>query len=571
MPETTPPARPSRPLRRKRWIILAAILAVLACPAVMWHVHMKSPAGRAEALLEQVRQRETGNAGLVARLLKAVGLEEKDPVSDLGLASALADLGPEVAPVLAEALKDSSTKVRAFSAAAFGELAEPVGVEPLLEALASETDRDVRVTIIGALGNIADRRAVPALIHVLESSKDGQQREVAAEALGYIGGPEAREALETVLKDPSDSAQDSAVSALGNIGDPASVPALLAVLADKDRHGHYTICLALGDIGDARAVPALITCTISGDRFVRPMAVRALGKIGDPRGLDAILSAAGSNDMDVRRDGLMALGRMGDRKGLALLESGLQDVSSGVRACAAEGLGHLGGPEAAPLLVQMLKDPDMSVRIFAIRALGYLGDQQAIPSLIAAARQSHASRFMVIWTLGVVGGPGADDALVGLLKDPDVQVRQQAVFSCGLRGRAEALPLLEELTADRDTNAAFRAVAGLGAIKTPEARSALETAAAKAPSYLVRRFAAMILKDGLARAAVAQFRSRPLSTTDTASHILRSLGDASVLPALEEVRRTGDRHVREEAARVIEYLKRRAAAMARQDTAGVAQ
>ena len=55
-----------------------------------------------------------------------------------------------------------------------------------------------------------------------------------------------------------------------------------------------------------------------------------------------------------------------------------------------------------------------------------------------------------MWRLGVVGGPWAYVVLANALRDPDVEVRREAVWALARLGEVEGLPLLDRAVRDPD-------------------------------------------------------------------------------------------------------------------------
>ncbi|MDP2309612.1 MAG: HEAT repeat domain-containing protein [Pseudomonadota bacterium] len=159
-----------------------------------------------------------------------------------------------------------------------------------------------------------------------------------------------------------------------------------------------------------------------------------------------------------------------------------------VRARAADGLDDVARLDA------LASDPSSVVRLVATARLGHLA--QARPAEVEAPlRRAVASpdayqRWKAAWGLGRV--PGASEALVPLLRDPDVDVRREAARSLGRLRDPSAVDAL--LVALRDDNSFVRrwAAAALGEIGDPRAKEALRAAAAD-PTTLAAQAAARAL------------------------------------------------------------------------------
>lgn len=157
---------------------------------------------------------------------------------------------------------------------------------------------------------------------------------------------------------------------------------------------------------------------------------------------------------------------------IAGLMTALESDKPVVRRNAADLLGQLGAAEAADRIAKLLTDKD--ARGGALAALGALRVQSSVPAIAAMARDTSVSergRFTAVSTLGAIGGPAAQAALIDFLADPKAAVRFAAQYaleqmrSTGAlaaalarddrRVRLHALSALGHL-ADRSTRPAIR-------------------------------------------------------------------------------------------------------------------
>jgi HEAT repeat protein len=587
MIETAPPARPSRPLRlrqgfggqgRRKWlIVIAATLAVLFGAAVVWYAHMRSPAGRAEAILEQVRQQVSGQTSFTDRIRKLVGLGVPDAAIE-NPAMALAELGPQAVPVLIDALKDPAARIHECALNALILMEEPAAAEALCGIVLGKDPDDRRSLAMNALVYMRDGRAVPILKGWLENHNAVISEAYAAGCLGKIGGPEARAALEVAVRDDSRPVRQNAAEGLGEIGDPASVLALLPLLGDPDPYVAGAAARALGDIGDRSAVPALLEAAKGDVLDLRQGVVLALGKIGGPAALPLIQEVASgkeggrlgkansSKEGEPQETALEVLGQMGGPEALPMLKTALKNPRAGTRCAAVNGIGRLGGPEALPLLLKALEDPDSEVCRAAARQLGYLpgtgpdfgGDAKAVEGLLAAtSHKAWTVRRAAIDSLAAIDSPEVEEAVVRLLKDPADDVKMAAAVVCGAKRRPEALPVFRALLKTDIEAYTFQCIVGLGALGTPEARQILqEEVVTKTRFFYLRKMAAGVLKDGLEPHLIAQTRSNRFQVASWAVECVRRLNTPAMIFALEEALKTVPAESRAEAARVIDHLRR---------------
>jgi hypothetical protein len=131
-------------------------------------------------------------------------------------------------------------------------------------------------------------------------------------------------------------------------------------------------------------------------------------------------------------------------------------------------LGEFAVPEAAPPLLERATDQsDLPTARAAVEALAVLSsnlttagrgfaDPAAVTAALLAAGASDDAglRSAAAFTLGVVGGPGADERLDVLLGDAVADVRFNAAIGLARQGRSNAYETLEEMLALPDVPAA---------------------------------------------------------------------------------------------------------------------
>jgi len=131
-------------------------------------------------------------------------------------------------------------------------------------------------------------------------------------------------------------------------------------------------------------------------------------------------------------------------------------------------LGEFAVPDAAAPLIERARDAgDPATARAAVEALAVLATNLAAASaafpdaaavtaaLLAASRSDDAGlRSAAAFTLGVVGGPGADERLELLVGDTADDVRSNAAIGLARRGREAAYPTLAEMLALPDPPAA---------------------------------------------------------------------------------------------------------------------
>jgi len=207
------------------------------------------------------------------------------------------------------------------------------------------------------------------------------------------------------------------------------------------------LALAAGGHAQGDRVSRLIADLSSPDREVRLQAAHTLGTIAVWDATPPLIVALGDPEADVRDAAADALEQIGDVT-VQLLVEGLKSDAPTVRAGCADVLGRFLGAsdaeeEIAFGLLGVVKDPEADVRYYVAVGLGHLEKLEAT------------------------------EALKGLVRDPDLRVRTAAATSLAQLGDPSGVSVL--LTAARQADPALRraAIAGLAVVKSPPAIQAL--------------------------------------------------------------------------------------------------
>jgi len=201
--------------------------------------------------------------------------------------------------------------------------------------------------------------------------------------------------LIAALSHPDTDVQWRAAAALGTLG-PDAIGHLIRGLATWNRAAKLGIIEALGEIRDRQAVDPLILHLRDPSAEVRWAAALALGEIGDERAIGPLLPGLRDPDRYVRYGTALSLPKLGwtpaDGEEHAYQLLGLQDWA-GIAAL---------GPPAVPALALATKDREKTVRGRAVETLGRIGDERAIPAIIRGLRDPDDE---VRWQ-AVLAGPG---------------------------------------------------------------------------------------------------------------------------------------------------------------------
>lgn len=333
------------------------------------------------------------------------------------------DPGPELAPILIEALKSDDADKR----------------------------RDI-VIKLGKLGPEAAKTTVPALIGVLTHTENRVQRPTGS---SYVRTSSSDIPLEKIKE-----IRREAVKSLGRIGPPAK-PALHAITlamksAAPDKNSRV-IQMEASDkpVGSADATIPTKSFTFFTDKAMLQACAEALARIRpEAKGtFGALRLALRDLDEGIRWAALCALLETGqDPKDLMpFFLKFLRDKDAAYRRIAVEASVKFGAEtkQVVPAVTRALKDEDASVRESAAGALGEFGPKakQCVSALIPALKDSEEQvRRQAAESLGKIRVTDKDviPALIAALEDKDddvVMTAGEALTKFGAEAKT-AIPAL---------------------------------------------------------------------------------------------------------------------------------
>jgi HEAT repeat protein len=201
------------------------------------------------------------------------------------------------------------------------------------------------------------------------------------------------------LQDPDEEVRALAVEGLWESDQVALIGSLLSMLrSDPSARvraaaaaglGRFVLAGELEELEQpiqARIVTELLTALhLAGESVdVRRRAVEAVSYACTPETSEAITLAYYDDDEEMRLSAVVGMGRSCDARWREILLEELESSSPAMRYEAAWACGELMLRQAVPGLSQLLDDPDLEVRNAAIWALGQVGGEQAKCILLAA-------------------------------------------------------------------------------------------------------------------------------------------------------------------------------------------
>lgn len=266
-------------------------------------------------------------------------------------------------------------------------------------------------------------------------------RRMAVELYDAYAGPLARRARR------GGEGAAEAREELRRIGGRAIKP-LLEALADPDPGQRRVALDILGDLGNPNAAAPLLAVAESSaiDIRERVQALRAAGAVAAPSLAGRLWALANGEDRRLRGLATWGLARVGGRESGPRLARLAENPDLSVRGYAILGLGLRGDRSRAAVVARLLERERHEDILFAATwALGRVGGLDDVPTLVAVLRSRGGELAEVAAvSLGQLGGPGAERALVGALFSPDASLRRAAAR--GLR-RAAAETRAPELDA----------------------------------------------------------------------------------------------------------------------------
>jgi HEAT repeat protein len=385
---------------------------------------------------------------------------------------------------------------------------------PDLTILVHDTDPAVRRRAALAIGRVGRAEGAPALVAALGDPEE-KVREMAAFALGLIAAAPAVAPLQNALKDVSPIVRGRAAESLGLIG----LASAAASVADAGIGCREVLVGIAPDDETFPKTPEIELCRLTMFSLVRlkdydqlarvvlddqgrpvstwwPVAF-ALQRIGDKRAAEPLLTLASTEGVYTAAFAFRGLGAAGETRAAPLARAVVARATADIRlrVAAARALGLVGGPGAVDGLLELVRNPDTppNLALEAVIALGDIGDQRAFDPLLDAMTHPWPSmRAAVLAAAAKINGDGFLLVAGGLPLDADWSVRAE------LAGILATLPAdkvragVIDLTVDKDMRVRGPALRALAKVGAPDLARRLVDAL-NADDFVVRAVAAELL------------------------------------------------------------------------------
>jgi len=469
----------------------------------------------------------------------------------------------------------------------------------LIRVLEGKATDEARLFVCEQLWRIGSEASVPVLAKMLLDEKTAH---MACWGLANNPSPKALAALRDAVGQAKGKALVSVIGVLGDRRDAASVEALGKLATGADAPAAEAATAALGRIGGAEAAAALAKARTGVDARRRAAVTAAylqcadrLAAAGKEKEAAAIFREllAPNESRLIRRGALVGLLGLGGPDAVALVISTLSGDDAMVKATAIAGVRTLKGqgvtdrfaaelpklpadlqvlligaladredPAVRPAILSAAKSDSATVRVAALKALAKVGDASSV-ALLASAMDAPDGGEKLVAAVGllVLRGAGVDAAIVESMKSAKPAAKVQLIQILSDRGAAGAAPAILNEAAGQDAAvraAALKALARLGEAKDlpailgvlvnlrgDEARDEAEGAVVAVSRKLA---------DDAGRADPTLAALRTAGSADAKGsllRVLRSLGGAKALAAVQGTLKDADPKVQDAAVRAL--------------------
>lgn len=357
----------------------------------------------------------------------------------------------EALPILAAALTDNDSHVRAAAAAALGKIGTPEAADALAAAHAKAQGED-RSTFGQALVRCADRlyaagkRDEAAAVYAKLSQPTEAQvvRMAALRGRMQVAGPERAQAIARALADDDSLVRQAAAGRLRNLSDQA-FRELAAKMSTLPTHGQVAMLAAIRIRRDKSLTPVVLQAAGSDAPVVRVAAIRALGIVGDATALPLLLKSSAGDDA-AGRAAKQSLERICDPADDDQIAAVLRAEEDPLRRATWIGLVEARRPAGAvALLLQEAKYDHPQVRSRAMAALANLAGPKDVAAMASAvlraeqgAERDNAEKAVMLVCQQVPDAEQRAKPVINILKNSSPADRAALLPLLGRIGGSEA-------------------------------------------------------------------------------------------------------------------------------------
>jgi HEAT repeat protein len=365
--------------------------------------------------------------------------------------------------------------------------------------LRPETSDMARYALDGIPGSAAEDALLAAL-----PKGSGKIRIGVINSLGQRRNGKAVPALKALVSSPDSGVREATVGALAAIGD---VPALEALAAAGDRDAYLRCAEKVAAGGNsAAAVKAYRQLMAAGEpETVRLAALSGLVAVAGKDSVPDLERELGSARPKAQAAAIRLLNGIPGPQITKLLAGRVTGLPAAVQVKVLAALGDRGDDSARPAVTQALKSSAPAVRVAAVRALATLGDGSSVAILADLAAGAEASEQSAAReTLYRMRGAGVEPAIVAGIGSAAGNTKLELIRAAGERGLAAAGDALLQAARDPDREVRREAVRALRNVAGPAHTGALLDVLLKAEDESGRRDAGRALASALKRSGRPQ-------------------------------------------------------------------
>lgn len=217
---------------------------------------------------------------------------------------------------------------------------------------------------------------------------------------------------------------------------------IIAILQSKDTDAIRDAAFSAGDMDLEEAIPLLCQHVSSDNIGIQEAAEYALRKIRGPKAVEALLPLLSYDSASVRNVAMDILREI-CVDGIESMRTYLMGEDADIRIFIADILGYCQSHQAAVLLGEaMLKDPEVNVRQQAAVSLGNLAYPESVGDLVKAMQDEEWVQFSAVEALAKIKDPTAVAAMVDLLPKSTMLISSAIIDALGNMGDVKTIPLL---------------------------------------------------------------------------------------------------------------------------------
>lgn len=438
---------------------------------MLWWQIIQTKIGGVETRKKAIEQIGASGEANAVETIGKIALDDGSTEVQAVAAQVLGKMGdPAAMNTLIMMLKYGKPDVQQAAAEAMKQIGDTSCIEPLVQVL-NEMNPELRAIGVDGLVHFAEK-SLPLLVKNLHNV-NRSARKSSIEALAKIGLP-AAEAVPALFLDKEHTVWETAIDALIAIG-PQGVPALLKSLAHENENVRKHVAMALGKIKDPAAVEVLVLALQDTSAAVRELANKALknqdwqpasdeqqalrhvaerdfekaAALGD-KAIHALVPALTEKDPGTRERVATALASIGSAAVAPLIDA-LQHPDPMMRACAARALGEIRDDRALEALLPMLNDSDITMRENIVAAFWKAGTPKAMVGLVEALKdEDRLIKARAARALGEIGNESIVEPLLAVVEQ-DPSVRMEVGLALARFAPGRALPLLIDVVAEDPT------------------------------------------------------------------------------------------------------------------------